>query len=116
MNDVTRAQLVAVAMEKGYIIEDAEVALHPELTKTIIKRDWTGSDLGKRAVLVNTAKGNSPFACVDLTEEDVAEMTEDYEDLHKSSAVSTADYKAARIKLKARTPSSSEGFMLMLKR
>ena len=116
MDDVTRAQLVAVAVEKGYIIEDAEVALHPELTKTIIKRDWTGSDLGKRAALVNAAKGNSPFACVDLTEEDVAEMTEDYEDLHKASAVSTADYKAARIKLKARTPSSSEGFMLMLKR
>ena len=116
MDDVTRAQLVASAVEKGFIIDDAEVALHPELTKTIIKRDWTGSDLGKRAALVNAAKGNSPFACVDLTEEDVAEMTQDYEDLLHASAVSTADYKAARVKLKARTPTSSEGFMLMLKR
>ena len=70
----------------------------------------------KRAALVNAAKGNSPCACVDLTEEDVAEMMQDYEDLLNASAVSTADYKAARVKLKARTPSSSEGFMLMLKR
>ena len=65
---------------------------------------------------MNAAKGLSPYAMVDLTEEDVAEMTQDYEDLQKASVVSTADYKAARAKLKARTPPDAEGFMLMLKR
>jgi len=116
MDDVTRAQLIATAVERSFIIDDAEVSLYPGLAKTIMKRDWTGSDLCKRAALVNAAKGLSPFATVDLTEEDVAEMTQDYEDLQNASAVSTADYRAARAKLKAKTPPDADGFMLMLKR
>ena len=53
---------------------------------------------------------------MDLTEEDVAEMTQDFEDLKKATAVSTADYKAARSRLAAKTPGGAEGFMLVLKR
>jgi len=116
MDEVTKAMSIATAVERNFVLDDAEVPLYPALTKTIMKRDWTGSDLGKRAALVNAAKGLSPFAMVDLTEEDVAEMTQDFEDLTNATAVSTADYKAARSRLAAKTPSDAEGFMLMLKR
>ena len=116
LDDVARAQVIAEAVEQSWILEDAEVPLYPALVKTIIKRDWTASDLGKRAALVNAAKGLSPFALIDLTDEDVALMVEDDEDLFKATAVSAAEVKAARAKVKAKTPATAEEFMLMLKR
>ena len=116
LDDVARAQVIAEAVDNAWILEDAEVPLYPALIKTIIKRDWTASDLGKRAALVNAAKGLSPFALIDLTDEDVALMVEDDEDLYKATAVSAAEVKAARAKIKAKTPATAEEFMLMLKR
>ena len=116
LDDVARAQVIAEAVEHAWILEDAEVPLYPALIKTIIKRDWTASDLGKRAALVNAAKGLSPFALIDLTDEDVALMVEDDEDLYKATAVSAAEVKAARAKIRAKTPATAEDFMLMLKR
>ena len=53
---------------------------------------------------------------VNLTEEDAAKMTQDFEDLINAKAVSMADYKAARSRLAAKIPDNAEGFMLMLKR
>ena len=47
--------------------EDAEVPLYPVLIKTISKQDWTVSDLGKQAVLDNSAKGISPFVLIDTS-------------------------------------------------
>ena len=116
LDDVARAQVIAEAVDQSWILEDVEVPVYPALIKTIIKRDWTASDLGKRAVLVNAAKGLFPFALIDLTDEDVALMVEDDEDLYKATAVSAAEVKAARAKVKATTPATAEEFMLMLKR
>jgi len=39
---------------------------------------------------------------VDLTEDDVAEMIQDKEDMGNASTVTAADYKAARARLAAR--------------
>ena len=111
-----KAQLISLAIKKSWIFEDAEVPLYPGLIKTIQKRDWSASDLGKRAALVNAARGLSPFAMVDLTEEDVARMIIEVEDLSSATTVSAADIWAARGKLSAKTPTSSEDFMLMLRR
>ena len=114
--EVKKAMRIATAVERNFVIDDAEVPLYPCSHKNNHERDWTGSDLGKRAALVNAAKGLSPFAMVDLTEEDVAEMTQDFEDLKNATAVSTADYKTARSRLAAKILGDAEGFMLMLKR
>jgi len=116
MDEVTKAMSIATAVERNFVIDNVEVPLYPALAKSIMKRDWTGADLGKRALLVNASKGLSPFAMVDLTEEDVPEMTQDFEDLKNATAVSTADYKTAHSRLAAKTPGDAEGFMLMLKR
>ena len=57
MDEVTKAMSIATAVERNFVIDDAEVPLYPALAKTIMKRDWTGSDLGKRAaLLVNAAQ------------------------------------------------------------
>jgi len=64
--------VITNAISKLFIYEDAEVPLYPSLLNIIIKWDWTGQDVGKRGALANTAKSLSPFAMVDLTEDDVA--------------------------------------------
>jgi hypothetical protein len=116
LDDVSKAQIVATAIERNWIIEDAEVPLYPGLIKTIMKRDWTASDLGKRAALVNAAKGLSPFAMVDLSDEDVAEMMQDNDDMLSATHISASEVKASRARLKPTTPTDAAGFLLMLKR
>jgi len=116
LDDVSKAQIIATAVERNWIIEDAEVPLYPGLIKTIMKRDWTASDLGKRAALVNAAKGLSPFAMVDLSDEDVAEMMQDHDDMLSATHISASEVKASRARLKPATPKDAEGFLLMLKR
>ena len=76
MDDIGKAQIIARAAEACHFIDDAEVPMYPGLTKKIMKRYCTASNLGKCLELVNAAKGLSPFAMVDLTEEDIAEMAQ----------------------------------------
>ena len=66
-------------------------------------------------VLVSTAQGLSPFAMVDLMEEDVVEMQQDSQDLENATVVSVLDHKVARAKLVAKTQQDAETFMMMLK-
>ena len=96
MDDIRKAQIIALAVEASHIIDNAEVPMYPGITKTIIKRYCKYSDLGKRAALVNAAKGLSIFAMVDLTDEDVAEMSQEFEDLASATTISAADVKATR--------------------
>jgi hypothetical protein len=111
-----RAHIVSNAIERTYMYEDAEVPLYPTLIKMILTRKWAGNDLGRRPAFIHAANGASPFAMVDLTEEDVALMQQDYDDLVNASSVSPSEYRAARAKLVAKTPEDGDGFMLMLKR
>lgn len=115
-DDISKAQIIAEAVNASWILEDAEVPLYPSLIKSIRTRNWTAQDLGTKAALVHAASGLSPFAMIDLTEEDVAEMKLAHDDLTNATTVSASEYKAARAKLAPRTPVDSDGFMLMLKR
>ena len=71
-NDKTQA--IAMTIKKCYIFDDVEVTIYPTLVKTIVKRDWTVSDIGKGATLVNAERSLPPFSMLFLTEEDVALM------------------------------------------
>ena len=52
----------------------------------------------------------------ELTEEDVAEMAQEFEDLARAITISAADVKAMRAKLSATMPGDAYSFMLMLRR
>ena len=111
-----KAQVIATAIEKLYIFDDAGVPLYPTLVKTIVKIDWAASDIGNRVALVNAARGLSQFPMVYLTEEGVAHMQQDHKYLLNASLVSTSEVKATHTKLIASTLTGSEGFMMMVKR
>ena len=115
MNTIIKAHLIATAIEKSFIIDDAEVPLYPTLTKTITVRDWTVSysEGGQHGSMPQ--KVQSPFAMVDLTKDDIADMTQEFNDLQNTTAVTTANYKAVRAILAAKMPGDVEGFMVMLK-
>ena len=65
---------------------------------------------------MNAARGLSPFEMVDLTEEDMALMQQNHEDLLNTSLVSTSEVKADHTKLIESTPTDSEVFIIMFKR
>ena len=71
------------------------------------------SDIGKRVALVNAARVLSPFVIVDLTEEDVALIQQDHEDLLNASLLSTSEVKETRIQLIASMPTDLKVFMVM---
>ena len=116
MDDIGKAQIIARSVEASRVIDNDEVPMYPGLTITIMKIDWIDIDLGKRAALVNAAKGLSPFSMVNLTEEDVAEMAQKFEDLDSANTISAADVKATRSKMAATTQRDLDSFMLILKR
>jgi len=95
-DDKDKSLIIANAISKSFMFEDAEVPLYPSLLKMILKRDWTGQDVGKRAALAHTAKGLSPFAMVDLTEDDVACMQQEADDLRSATTIMASELKAAR--------------------
>ena len=65
---------------------------------------------------MNVARGLSPFAMLDFTDENVALMQQDHEDMLNASLVSTSEVKETLTKLIASTTKYSEGFMIMLNR
>ena len=79
--------------KKIHIFDDTEVRLYPTPVKAIVKRDWTASDIGNIAALLNASRGLSPFLMVYLTEEEVSLMQKYHEDLLNVSLVSTLEVK-----------------------
>jgi len=95
-DDKDKSLIIANSIGKSFMFEDTEVPLNPSLLKMILKRDWTGQDVGKRAALAHTAKGLSQFAMVDLTEDDVACMQQEADDLRSTTTITASELKAAR--------------------
>jgi len=97
--------------------QDAEVPLYPSLLlKMILKWDWTGKDVSKWVALARAAKGLSPFAMVDLTEDNVAYMQQEDDDLKYATMVLASELKAARKNIAAKVSKDAEGLMQMIKR
>ena len=102
-----RAQIIAGVIERSWIFEDAKVPLYLALIKTISIWDWMASDLGKREALVNKAKGISPFALIDIFEEDIAVITQHNKDLQRATAVSDTEIRTARENVTYHAPASA---------
>ena len=56
-----KTQELVTTIKKYYIFDDSEATLYPTLLMKIVNRDWTVSDIGNRAALVNAERSLSPF-------------------------------------------------------
>ena len=97
--------------------DDAEVPLTVPLLKMVVKRAWTGKDGNiTRPSLLHAMDGLTPFAMLDLNEDQVAMLNEEQDLLNSASLVSVVDLRGQRSKIKISIPVEPEEFMLMLKR
>ncbi len=105
---------VRECLERVSIFEDVEIMIYGDLVQMILDRKFDGGDM-KDATYANATKGISPFAMIDVSEEDIAEMNQEDEDRGKATVITSADNKAARSKISAKVPESVEGVISRLK-
>ena len=60
-------------------------------------RDWTEGEQSTRPTLENAAKGISPFAMLNITDEEVAIMTPDQFDINTATTVTVSEAVAGAI-------------------
>ena len=83
----------------------------------ILKRAWAGKDGNiVRPSLVNAMEGLSPFAMLDLDEDEVASLNNKEDLIQSASLVSVKDLRALRARLKICVPTDASEFLLILKR
>ena len=100
-----------------FFYDDAKVPLTAPLVKMALKHNWSGKEGNfSRPSLANAAEGLSPFAVLELTEDEVANINAKYDALDTASSVTVTDIAAAKHSLKAYVPETSEGFITLLKR
>ena len=58
---------------------------------------------------------HSPFAMIDISEEDIATMDQEDEDCNRATVTTLADNKAARSRIKTKVPASLDGVIARLK-
>jgi len=95
--------------------KDDGVQCTPELFKMIKKRDWMGGDNSKCPLFGNAMKGLSPFAMLDLSEDEVSDLMAIDTALQLASTTTVADYKP-KSSYFAKVPASAEDFLVMIKR
>ena len=79
--------VISHAIKYTFLYEDAEVLLYPALVKTIRTRKWTAKDLRKRPEYINAAAGIYPYNMVDLSDDDIAFMQQEHENIPNASLV-----------------------------
>ena len=115
LSDHSKAMIINEAISRNTRFRDADVQCTLELLKMIKNRSWMGGDTMKRPLYGNAMKGLSPFAMLDLTEDEVADLMAADAALQAASTTTVADYKTKSTNF-AKVPSSAEDFLVMLKR
>ena len=108
--------IVGALLARKSRFEDVTLPVYPELKKMILERNWVGGEAGGSPKYAYACYGLSPFAMLDLTEDQIAEMefTDSY--LLASSSIAPSDIKSSKAKLKATVPACSVKWLNMLKR
>ena len=97
--------------------DDAEVPITRPLLKMILKRQWTGKDGNiTRPAMSNSSEGLSPFAVLDIDEDEVARINDADEAFTRASLMTFQDLKKLKNATKPKIPETSDEFMLTLKR
>ena len=115
-DDKDRDHIVADVLNGTLRFEDAEIAVYPELKKVILKRNWVGGEAGGSPKFAYACYGLTPFAMLDLTEDQISQMEFDQQFLTDSSTVTPSDLRASKQKLVAKVPREGSKWKDMLLR
>ena len=116
MTDHYRGTILGKFIRDNVHFEDAEVPLTNNVIKMAIKRNWTGKEGNiNRPALVNATEGLTPFALLDLDEDEVAKLNDEEEALAAASHTTKDQYMAMKKKHIATVPEEPEAFLRLLK-
>ena len=108
--------IVAELLAGSARFEDVDIPIYPELKKMILERNWVGGEAGGAPKYAYACYGISPFAMLDLSEDQIADMEFTHSYLLASSSVAPADIKSAKSKVLAKVPDCSTKWLQVLKR
>ena len=95
------------------LYDDAEVPISPPPLNMAIKRNWMGKDSNiTRPLFVNAIYGLSPFLILDMTEDQVSPINEDYEALTRESYVTVEDINSFKNLMTPDIPDTAVGYMM----
>ena len=101
-NDMIVAETLGGPTRFDYV----EMQIYPELKKSILKRNWTGGEAGGIPRYPYACYGITPFAMLDLNDDQVASMEMQHTTLAESSIITPSDIRATKVKLVATVPAS----------
>ena len=113
-DDKDRDHIVANVLNGTLRFEDAEIPVYPELKKVILKRNWVGGEAGGTPKFAYACYGLTPFAMLDLTEDQISQMEFDHQFITDSSIVTPSNLRALKQKLVARVPREGSKWKTML--
>lgn len=102
--DNDKDMIVANALTKQGRFEDHKITVHPELRATVRKRTWTGNEAGAVPQYPQACYGITPFAMLDLTQDEVAILEYDHQIEASATTLTVNDLKGTKKKLKATVP------------
>ena len=82
----------------------------------ILERNWVGGEAGGSPKYAYACYGISPFAMLDLSEDQIADMEFTAAYLQASSAIAPSDIKSSKAKLLAKVPECSVKWLKVIKR
>ena len=97
-DDKDRDHIVANVLNGTLRFEDAEIPVYPELKKMILKRNWVGGEAGGTPKIAYACYGLTPFAMLELTEDQISQMEFDQQFITDSSTVTPNDLRASKQK------------------
>jgi hypothetical protein len=107
-DDKDKELIIAETLNANNRFDDADIPIYPELRKMIMKRNWTGGEAGGTPKFPYACYGLTPFAMIDLTEDQIAEMEFNQHLIGESTTTTPQDIKKATSKLTATLPETSE--------
>lgn len=112
--DNDKDMIIASALTQQARFEDQRITIYPELRNMIRKRAWTGNEAGAIPQFAQACYGLTPFAMLDLTLEEVANMEHDHQLENTATTITFSDLKGAKKKMKASIPADGYKWLASL--
>ena len=113
-DDKDRDQIVAEVLNSTLRFEEAKIAVYPKLKKVILKQNWVGGEAGGKPKWAYTCYGITPFAMLDLSKDQIAQLEFDQQFLNDSSTITPMELKLTKQKLVATVPADGTKWKNML--
>lgn len=105
--------VAGVLAQKGRFDEE-RIPIYHELKKMVAQRKWTGGEAGGNPKLAYACYGLTPFAMLDLTEDEISQMDFDHDLQSAATGITLTELKSTTKKLTATVPEDGRTWRSMI--